>query len=63
VAKITHRTLGEVEPYLEAMLFELVEPTKPYFDRQKWDADLNALAEGADNIPVLPCGFVSPLSV
>lgn len=54
VAKITHRTLGEVKPYLEAMLFELVEPHQPSFDPQKWDADLKALAEGADNIPVLP---------
>jgi hypothetical protein len=54
VAKITHRTLEEVKPYLDAMLFELVEPNPPAFDSQRWEADLKALAEGADSIPVLP---------
>ena len=54
VAKITDRTLEEVKPYLEAMLFALVEANQPAFDPQQWELDLKALAEGADNIPVLP---------
>ena len=53
LAKITDRTLEEVKPYLEAMLFELVEANQS-FDPQQWELDLKALAEGADNIPVLP---------
>ena len=54
VAKITDRTLEEVKRYLEAMLFELVEANQPAFDPQQWELDFKALAEGADNIPVLP---------
>ena len=54
LAKITHRTLKEVKPHLEIMLSELVEPKQSAFDPQQWELDLKALAEGADDIPVLP---------
>lgn len=54
VAKITHRTPEEVKPHLKTMLVELVESNQPAFDPQQWELDMKALAEGADDIPMLP---------
>lgn len=54
LAEITQRSVGEIEPYLETLLEQLVGSEEQRFDVQQWEADLNALAQGAENIPVLP---------
>lgn len=54
LAKIANRTTAEIKPRLDTMLAELVEPQEFSFNAEQWEADMKMLAEGADEIPVLP---------
>lgn len=53
LAKITSLSLEEVKPSLDAMLWELVKGQVSSFDIQRWEADMQLLAEGSEHIPVL----------
>ena len=69
LVKITHRSPEEIKPHLDIMLEHLITPKqetatrencseiflrKKPLDPVQWQADMKALAQRAEEIPVLP---------